>query len=93
MAHAEKEPENRPEFQKAPDDLPPEAAELVEDIDSYQKKMESEWETAKSAYEEKINRIMDEFLSANNVSPNTAEQPPPSPPPVLEKNTAPTTTH
>ncbi|MCG3204506.1 MAG: hypothetical protein KCHDKBKB_01221 [Elusimicrobia bacterium] len=61
-----------------PDDLPPAAAELVGDIDSYQKRMEKEWETAKNSYEQKINRIMEEFMVAGHGSNPTA--PPPEEP-------------
>lgn len=45
-----------------PDNMPPAAAELIEDIDSYQEKMEKQWESAKSSYEKKINQIMEDFL-------------------------------
>lgn len=56
-----------------PDDIPPAAAELIGDIDSYQKRLEKEWESAKSSYRGKINRIMEEFLSENLAS---MERPP-----------------
>ena len=46
-----------------PDDTPPSAAELVDDIATYQQRMEKEWESAKNAYEKKINHIMNEFVS------------------------------
>ncbi len=74
MAQPEKEPENRPNLGKDapkldaifPDNLPPAAAELVGDIDNYQKKLESEWKSAKVHYEDKINRIMEEFMNARS---------------------------
>jgi hypothetical protein len=69
MGQPEKEPNDKPESKESPkldailpDDLPPSAAELVDDIDSYQKRMEKEWDATKSAYEHKINHIMEEFL-------------------------------
>lgn len=75
-----------------PDDLPPAAAELVGDIDNYQKRMEKEWEKAKVSYEHKINRIMEEFLhagmvglaadqeaAAQNEKPSKKFTPPPDP--------------
>jgi hypothetical protein len=46
-----------------PDDVPASAAELVDDIATYQQRMEKDWESAKIAYENKINRIMNEFIS------------------------------
>lgn len=62
-----------------PKDIPPAAAELIENIDSYQKRVENEWDTAKAAYQSKINQIMEEFLKQGF----TVEQPdaPASPPP------------
>lgn len=45
--------------------LPDETAstgEILGQFDEYQKKVESEWESAKSAYHEKIDHIMDDFL-------------------------------
>lgn len=84
MGHPEKDPENSGEFKKdpkldaiLPDDLPPAAAELVGDIDSYQKRMEKEWDSAKVAYEEKINRIMEEFMINQGQPPAHEEKPKP----------------
>lgn len=64
-----------------PDDFPPAAAELVGDIDSYQKRMEKEWENAKSSYENKVNRIMEEFMVAGQASAHSepVEEPPKKP--------------
>src|SRR5436309_1601707 len=85
MGHPEKDPENTPESKKDPpkldaifpDDLPPAAAELVGDIDNYQKRMEKEWESAKSSYEKKINHIMEEFMMAGlaGMTSETEEKP------------------
>ena len=90
MSHVEKEPENTPEFEKKPppklnvvppDDLPPAAAELMEDIDSYQKQMEMEWDNAKSSYEDKINRLLYDFLATNRAAANPPIKKPTAPPP------------
>jgi hypothetical protein len=48
-----------------PDNTPPEAAELVGDLESYQHKLDEQWESAKAAYEKKIGDIMDEFMHEN----------------------------
>ncbi len=89
MGEPEKRPEDSDDLPKEepkldailPDDLPPAAAELVGDIDSYQRRMEKEWETAKSSYEQKINRIMEEFVVANaNVPPASPKEEEKEPP-------------
>jgi hypothetical protein len=82
MGNPEKEPENKPDSKPKeapkldailPDDLPPAAAELVGDIDSYQKKLEQEWESTKSSYEKKINQTYEQELSNWDTVPSTGE--------------------
>lgn len=63
MANHEKDRKINPKLDAILPDGAPEAAELVGDIEDYQKRLEREWEVAKVAYESKINRIMDEFLT------------------------------
>lgn len=75
-----------------PDDLPPAAAELVGDIESYQKRMEREWEKAKSSYEDKINRIMEDFLRAG-VAGLADQEPPISRDPAADKTSKPFSSH
>ena len=41
---------------------PPAAAELIDDIEAYQKRIEHEWERAKNIYQSRISEIMDDFL-------------------------------
>lgn len=65
-----------------PDNVPPAAAELIDDIEAYQKRIEHEWERAKSVYQSRISEIMDDFLKkgigeppANGHGPAAAPQP------------------
>src|SRR5689334_4820025 len=60
MGTPEKDKKDEPKLEAI---IPPAAAELIGDIDSYQKKMEEQWSTAKDSYEKRINQIMEEFLS------------------------------
>ncbi len=55
-----------------PDGVPPAAAELIDDIDAYQRRIEREWESAKSVYQSRISEIMDDFLKkgASETAPN-----------------------
>ncbi len=52
-----------------PDNAPPAAAELMDDIDAYQKRIEREWESAKTIYQSRISEIMDEFLKKGSEAP------------------------
>ncbi len=63
-----------------PDEPPTSAAELVDDISSYQQRMEKEWEDAKTTYEKKINRIMSEFVVEGLSKMDSTEPLPDSPP-------------
>jgi len=71
MSFSEKDPKDKSKDKSdvphldaiLPDDVPTSAAELVDDISNYQQRMEKEWESAKVAYEKKINRIMNDFIS------------------------------
>lgn len=58
------EPSGPPPASRAvpPDSSPPAAAELIDDIDAYQKRIEREWESAKTIYQSRISEIMDDFL-------------------------------
>ena len=40
----------------------PEPFEILSDIEDYQKKMESQWETDRSSYQQKIDSILGDFL-------------------------------
>src|ERR1044071_6748976 len=40
----------------------PEHIEIIADIEDYQKRMQSQWESAKSSYEEKINHLLEDFV-------------------------------
>ncbi len=60
--------------------IPPSAVEFIEDLDSYQRRLDSEWERAKHAYQERIDQIMDEFIQPESSAPGRSEAPvPPSP--------------
>ena len=53
--------------------------DVFHEIDSYQKKIESEWDQAKKDYEKKIDKIMDDFIT-NQQTELEKEQPKPEPP-------------
>jgi len=63
-----------------PDGSPLAAAELIDDIDAYQKRIEREWESAKNIYQSRISEIMDEFLKKGSEAPtnghSTGRKPP-----------------
>ena len=53
-------------------------AEILGDINEYQRKIESDWESAKAAYQASVDRIMDEFLKermAGEVDTTPSEPP------------------
>lgn len=60
------------------DDIPPSTAELIENIDSYQRRVEEEWDAAKASYQKKINDIMEEFLQQGLSALESQTPPPPS---------------
>lgn len=56
-------------------------AEVFDEIDAYQKKIEKEWSQAKKNYQEKIDQIMDDFLKRNSAPEEKPKhQPKPSQP-------------
>ncbi len=72
---SKKEP---PEFSAIiPGEPPPSVGEIFGDIDDYQKKIEQEWEEARSAYQEKIKRILDEFTQVSAPTSDPSKEPPP----------------
>ncbi|MBV9081028.1 MAG: hypothetical protein JO102_07940, partial [Elusimicrobia bacterium] len=60
----------------------PAHAEVIEDLDAYQRRIDREWETAKSVYQNRISEIMNEFLkkSLDDPSEGAAPRPPKEPP-------------
>src|SRR5437762_5668712 len=51
----------------------PAHAELIDDLDAYQRRIDREWETAKSVYQNRISEIMGEFLKE---APRPKAEPP-----------------
>jgi hypothetical protein len=43
--------------------------EVLTELENYQQKIEDQWESAKSSYQNKINQILDEFLTQNGQQP------------------------
>ncbi len=70
----------QPDQQDDTKEIPPSSAELIDNIDSYQKRVENEWDSAKSSYQAKINQIMEEFLkqgfTVESPSKSTSSIPP-----------------
>ena len=65
-----------------PDDPPIAHGEVLGHFDDYQRKVESEWESAKEAYHQKIDQMMEEFLKETlpkdlNSHPDEMAAPPP----------------
>lgn len=73
----------QPEPQDDFKDIPPSSAELIDNLDSYQKRVENEWDSAKASYQAKINQIMEEFLkqgfTVENPTKTAGATPPPRP--------------
>ncbi|MFN0117996.1 MAG: hypothetical protein ACKVQC_06895 [Elusimicrobiota bacterium] len=59
MSKHELNPENIPPKEGTP---PLSPDEVMESFDTYQKKVEKDWESAKNSYQKKINQLMDDFL-------------------------------
>lgn len=82
MAEPEKEP-NDPLEEPAPT-VPPKI-EILSDIDEYQDRIESQWESTKVNYQDKINKILDEFIQQNLHNPQAPpdlKSEPRKPPPI-----------
>lgn len=71
MSYPEKDPKDAAKSSSEPPQLdailpdakPSDPAALSDDIASYQRRLEKEWESAKNAYEQKIDRLMNEFVA------------------------------
>lgn len=76
MSHAERDRKDDSNSQPAvpelgailPGEPLPTPSEIFGSMDDYQKRIQSEWETAKNTYEKKINQIMEEFLNQKLLS-------------------------
>lgn len=62
------------------DDPKPELGAILPDVfadlDNYQKKIENDWEVTKSAYKDKINEILDDFMKQNPATPGAKPEAP-----------------
>lgn len=61
------DPNNSEESQDQPS-VPPKI-EILADLDAYQERIENQWESAKNLYQDKINKILDEFIQQNLHNP------------------------
>ncbi len=52
--------------------------DFLQEFDAYQKKLDEEWEQAKSSYQNKINHIMDEYIHQQKVNEATQAETPPA---------------
>lgn len=50
-----------------------ESIEILSDVDIYQKRIESQWESTKSSYQKKINQILEEFIQQNMINGSMKE--------------------
>src|SRR5258708_29373214 len=68
-------PQNQPKLKDPqleavlPDSLPFSSGELLGTLDEVQKKIDSEWETAKNDYHERIDNLMESFVKENFSAP------------------------
>jgi hypothetical protein len=86
MPKPEKHPKDDPKPELGailPDSTPPTPAEVFSELDDYQRRIETDFETAKNSYKDKIDKILDEFMNQQDM-PRSATSSSPSPRPSFQ---------